>query len=331
VPLVIVSEKNPDKRQNLLSGFECAKLLNVDSITYPFVCKIAFTNGRTDLDVNKVFVVRSGFDPETGQYTCIILPGTEKGPNVSTMNSNVTVWAVLDGGDIEAQPVEVHFIPSIFVASELILDESYRGTLLISGLDYVLDDVSVSPVDKNLIQVGSEHRPAPNRLSYDVRLLDYHWKLAEMDEPLNLIVTSKVTDQIVLVHIKVKGAGDVPGVQCEVTQHSPIVSFLYSYRHTLAIVISMLIIFFITFYAYSHYIQPVINVNVNPNRSLLSSNNQLGGTRAYVTTGGCPYAQISPGGVQNRSPACTNREPVYGDPSTFYSTSPEVRRNRRMM
>lgn len=91
------------------------------------------------------------------------------------------------------------------------------------------------------------------------------------------------------VHVRTHSAGEFKGPHCPVSKHSPLISFLYNHRQTLAILLSMLVIFAITFYgkllltlpfnirnlylfaAYSRYTNPVIGININPNRSLLNA------------------------------------------------------------
>lgn len=80
----------------------------------------------------------------TGTYCCEILPGPENGPHVSTLQTNVTVWATADDLDVKANPVEVIFVPAVFVEQEINLDETHKADLQIYGLNQVLDQVTVS-------------------------------------------------------------------------------------------------------------------------------------------------------------------------------------------
>jgi hypothetical protein len=123
---------------------------------------------------------------------------------------------------------------------------------------------------------------------------------------------------------------------------SPIFRFIQRYKHAIIIVISMLIIFCVTCYVYSRYMQPVVNVNVHPNRSLLNASYPPGvyppaSTPLNMSRGSQQpmIPRLSP-----TSPICTsksnctcgrNREPVYGDVSSFTMNSPELRRNRRFL
>lgn len=80
----------------------------------------------------------------TGTYSCEILPGPENGPHISTLQTNVTVWATADGLDVKADPVEIIFIPAVFVEQEINLDGTHKADLEIYGLNSVLEQVGVS-------------------------------------------------------------------------------------------------------------------------------------------------------------------------------------------
>lgn len=79
-------------------------------------------------------------------------------------------------------------------------------------------------------------------LKYSIRLLDYHWKLDELEDPMSVLVVSKLSEQSVKVHIQTSGVGR-PGC-----------GFFYYYRHILTVIISMAIIFFLTFYGKHSYV-----------------------------------------------------------------------------
>lgn len=61
---------------------------------------------------------------------------------ISIIKANVSVWAQLVGGSVQAAPIELLFIPAVFVEPQLYLDEDH-GTLSVHGLDYVLNEVTV--------------------------------------------------------------------------------------------------------------------------------------------------------------------------------------------
>lgn len=56
-------------------------------------------------------------------------------------------------------------------------------------------------LDEHLIHVGTAERKDPNVLKHQIQLIDWHWKLNELDDPLSILVTSKLTNQAVKVSI----------------------------------------------------------------------------------------------------------------------------------
>lgn len=60
----------------------------------------------------------------------------------------------------------------------------------------------MEPADSSLFKVNGPDRSKANVVNFDVQLLDYHWKLDELGEAMNLVVTSKVTKEVVNVSYK---------------------------------------------------------------------------------------------------------------------------------
>lgn len=54
-------------------------------------------------------------------------------------------------------------------------------------------------MDENLIYVSDPNRKERNVLKYNIQLVDWHWKLDELEDPLSVVVNSKRTDQIIKV------------------------------------------------------------------------------------------------------------------------------------
>lgn len=79
-----------------------------------------------------------------GSYTCEIFPGSMSGPQISIIESFVTIWATVDGADVYIEPVDIPFIPAIYVEDELSLSEITQSTeLLIYGVPDLLKVVTV--------------------------------------------------------------------------------------------------------------------------------------------------------------------------------------------
>lgn len=347
IPLVVEDELSFNKTSNVLGIETCLKHDGFVGLVGepPFTCELKFSNYSVDADANEIFTIEKGFSPITG-YSCNIRSGKLKSPEISIIESDVTVWATIDNTFISSEPLDIPFTPAIYVDEELILDESsFSGNLQIYGLERVLKEVAAEAKDKSLLDVGDPVWECKNLLTFEVRLLDYHWKLEELGDPLSINIISKVTDQTLKVLVRVPGINKFDRDQCAAGRTSAITAFFIHYRHTLTIIISMIVIFFVTFYAYSKYIQPVINVNVNPNRSFPGqpgSPSQTCRANAYAasftpptpifchnTSCGDASTNRQSSSVTRNSSSFGKNEPVYGDPSSFYCTSPEVRRNRR--
>ncbi|KAI4468828.1 nuclear pore membrane glycoprotein [Holotrichia oblita] len=345
VPLVIHSETSESRKNNLITSWHCRDKEGVNIKSFPFTCNIVFSNSSLDVPISNIFTVHSGFNLKTGLYSCNIVSTGVNDATVSVLETNVIVTAHSVSNDVVSNPVEIAFHPALFYETELVLDDdSFSGDLVIVGSESVLKDVSVTAADGNLLGVYDVERTTSNQLKHNIKLLDYHWKLSEFDEPLTLNLHSKVSDERGKVHVKIASPDRFSRHECAAGGRTALSSIIYNYRQFIAIVASMLVIFFVTFYAYSYYIQPIINVNIQSNGSLLTGASTVTPTppsnrspNASIVQRNCPTSQgfmrSSPNASYgtNLSGSYANREPVYGDPSNFYSTSPEVRRNRRLM
>ncbi|ERL89556.1 hypothetical protein D910_06921, partial [Dendroctonus ponderosae] len=66
------------------------------------------------------------------------------------------------------------------------------------------------------------------------------------------------------LNVLVKVTGDFKGAQQCGVSRSPIIHFMQNYKYAMMMAIAMVVIFLITFYFYSTYMQPVVHVNVSP-------------------------------------------------------------------
>ncbi|KAK4884343.1 hypothetical protein RN001_000614 [Aquatica leii] len=328
VPLVIASDTFSGKMNNLVHSWDCHSHLSSVVTQYPFTCYFDFAGDIENVDIYQLFDIRSGFDISTGQYTCDIYAKPDVKMNVSDLLGNISVWAILKGIELKSRPAQIPFVPAISVSPQLTLPEgSYSAPLIIRGVNLVLDQVQVLPVDKNLLNVKSGDRSEANVLTHVIELLDYHWKLDELGDPLTIIVSSPLTNQVIKVYVTFKKTGNLLGTtEKGFFQHSPLVTFFYTYRQLIAVAASMFLLFFITFYAYSQFIQPVIHVNTP---SLHRTSNQYSGASSYQSFSASNASRQNLSSTRRVS--FGNKEPVYGDPNTFYSTSPDLRRTRRFM
>ncbi|XP_057657575.1 nuclear pore membrane glycoprotein 210 [Diorhabda carinulata] len=355
VVLVLQNENTVGiKTNNLIQGWRCRS--DIRKIVRPtgFKCFIDFSNTSVPITIDRLFNITPSWVPDTGQYACKLINLGVNGTDISVLRTNVLLWATTDDGQTTSKNVTLKFLPGVYTVTEIILENSYVGEFVVIGLPEVLKQLDVSPADSSILYVDSGSSVNETATKYEIQLIDYHWRLANLEEAMGIVIISPITKQEIKILVRVSGQLEknvcVPG-------RSPVVSFLKTYKYALATAAVMLLIFFLTFYFYSNYMQPVVNVNLNSTRSMLTNSlqtspvscqtqAQCAALRASMPTHQCNFCanrRISPDvsrfyprttGHPNtsRSP-CTancNREPIYGDVSTFY-TSPEVRTNRRMM
>ncbi|KAK9877492.1 hypothetical protein WA026_018603 [Henosepilachna vigintioctopunctata] len=328
--VVLHSELSVDvKFSNLIAGYPCHEHLKDMFTDFPFTCHIAFTNRTRSIKATELFKVRSVFLPSSGQYACEVRSLKKNESEASVLETSIYIFALsLDDPDIVSHKIKVPFLPGVWSLPEIELNDYGIGELVVTGLPTLLSEMMVFPSDSSILYV-SNGKFDDYKVTYNIQLLDYHWRLAEVMDAMSIIIVSKQTNQSYPVLVKVKS--DFQLDEACTTKQSPIMAFVHRYRHTLAIIISMLVIFFTSFYVYSRYLQPVVNVNLvqgrlppsgtSPNaspRCAAVGNYSFNTSLAHPST--CPCT------------TCVGRsEPIYGDVSTFYNTSPEVRRNRRFM
>ncbi|XP_045469275.1 nuclear pore membrane glycoprotein 210 isoform X1 [Harmonia axyridis] len=326
--VVLHSELSVDiKFSNLIAGFPCHDHVSKMITDYPFSCHIAFTNRSKTIKANDLFKVRSIFLPSTGQYACEVMSLGKNQSEASVLETAVYIFAMsLDDPDIVSHKLKVPFLPGVWAPSEINLNENGIGQLSITGLPKILNELMVFPSDSSILYV-SNGKTDGYRVIHDIQVLDYHWRLADVSDAMSIIIVSRLTNQTFPVLVKVK-SGFSMGEAC-LAKQAPIMAFLHKYRHSLAIICSMLVIFFTSFYAYSRYLQPVVNVNLVEGRSMST------GRTASPSCAAIGNYSINTNSAHPPNCPCTpcagRNEPVYGDVSTFYNTSPEIRRNRRFL
>lgn len=266
IPFVMTNFKDRyTKTSNLIAGWPCQGEVERHIKHYPFKCEIVFSN--EDYDIDNVFNVVPGFNADLGLFTCNIHRIDDVSPITSTIDSNITFVVAVNNG-IESDPVDLLFKPAVYISDEdlELSDQRLDANLIVTGLTSVLKQVKVTPVDGNLLIVEEPIFINPTTVSFKIRLIDYHWKFNDLDFSLSVTVESKITSQNVKVLIRTNLGQDFNSRSLCMSQHlgSPAGNFFYENRHAFIIIFSMLILFFLTVYAYSNYIQPVINVNVGP-------------------------------------------------------------------
>ncbi|KAG5875314.1 hypothetical protein JTB14_016901 [Gonioctena quinquepunctata] len=333
------------KTNNLIQGWRCRTDVRKLIRPYGFKCFIEFSNDTLPITTDQLYNVTNSWVPETGQYACKLINLGVYRADISTLKTNLILWATTQDGEIASKRLNIKFLPGVYTDPEVTLTEnSFTGELVVVGLPEVLDQIEVYPADSSILYVDNGQSVNETARKYGIQLIDYHWRLANMQDAMGIILSSPSTQQNIKVILRV--TGNVEKQMCAMGR-SPVYTFLQNYKYAIAMAFFVMLIFFLTFYFYSNYMQPVVNVNVHPNRSLLASpsvhSQTPRGCAANISTNMSRITPtITPANCSNRTPTsctrfncscCANtsgREPIYGDASTFYS-SPEVRRNRRLI
>ncbi|KAK0090394.1 hypothetical protein PV325_000676 [Microctonus aethiopoides] len=320
VPLVLKSKDEGIKENNVLArglgGCRTRTTFTLDS--YPFTCSIQFTTSLSKINIKDVFIAKPRFDIVTGFYYCDIIPIGVPTMLISTLDTRVLVNA--HSRDIEGKPLEVIYLPPIYVPSnEIIFVKSTSqalatATIQIYGLQIVLEHVSLNVPDgviKNVCELVK-----PTMLQCNLRLMQNRDDI----QGQKLMIINELTHQNISILIRVSRHG-------EYTPLSGIswIDGIFLHRYTL---ITFAILVFTIYYMWKSKIacvdlsvkntsifadkcppplrkspQPCLNASLN-NTMNTSSPRQLSDSPLR------PFSAF---------------EPVYGDPRGFYT--PNARRN----
>ncbi|XP_050315586.1 nuclear pore membrane glycoprotein 210 [Anthonomus grandis grandis] len=345
--LVLQSQKSMGiKTNNLIQGWRCRA--DVRKLVRPqgFTCFMKFSNTSSIIQAEDLYNITNSWVPETGQYACKLVNNMYNNSDVALLQTNLTLWAVTDDGGVSSDMQTIKFLPGVYVEQILFLDEIRNSAeLSVKGLPEVLDQMTVTPSDTTILFVTPLKSNEAFLKKYKVQLIDYHWRLADMEDAMGIAIISPITKQNLRVMVKV--SGDFKGAQQCGLARSPLYTFLQNYKYAIVMAIAMIGIFLLTFYFYSTYMQPVVNVNVNPQRSATTSTtcaaNRYMAQQQRYGANLSPVLRTSPntsGQSTSQTPCKFNcscrrhggaREPVYGDPSSFYnssSASPSCRSRR---
>ncbi|XP_028139589.1 nuclear pore membrane glycoprotein 210 [Diabrotica virgifera virgifera] len=271
IPLVL---QNPNtvgiKTNNLIQGWRCRT--DVRKLVRPtgFKCFIEFSNSSLPIQINDLFNVTTSWVPDTGQYACKIINLGVSGPDISMLKTDVIMWATTEDSDKSSKKIKIRFLPGVYLPHEIILDGSLVGKFLIIGLPEVLEQVEVHAADESILYIAPTSAVNSSVLEYKVNLIDYHWRLENLEEAMGIFIISPITKQEIKVLVKV--AGDLQHNLC-MSGRSRMWSFLQTYKYALCMTTLLILIFYLTFYFYSTYMQPIVNVNV-PTSTMLTSNLQ---------------------------------------------------------
>ncbi|XP_076259039.1 nucleoporin 210 [Rhynchophorus ferrugineus] len=339
--LVLQSEKSiGEKANNLIQGWRCRA--DVRKLVRPqgFNCFMTFSNQNIDMSVHELFNISNSWVPETGQYACKLINSNENSAKIAILQTNITIWAATEDGEVESEKQDIKFLPGIFVPNELVLQEGVNSAeLVIKGLPEILSHITVKPADEGIVSLSETKSSEDTEKKYQVQLIDYHWRLADMTEAMGININSPLTKQHLRIMVKV--IGDLKGQPtCGPAMQSPILRFMQNYKYALLMATVMILVFLMTFYFYTAYMQPIVNVNVNSNRtSPVNLSTQT--HRCAANLAAAAFNRASPNALNHSQgggckfncscPRHMSTEPVYGDPSSFYTNTPEIRRNRKYL
>ncbi|XP_060536617.1 nuclear pore membrane glycoprotein 210 [Cylas formicarius] len=333
--LVLQSEKSVGvKTNNLIQGWRCRQDIRKMVRPQGFKCFMEFSNKSASIAPHDLFALSNSWVPETGQYACKIINLNVNNTKVALLNTNLSLWVTTEDETVESEKLNIKFLPGVHVEKYMSLeDSSNTGEMVVKGLPEVLGQISVLPADSSILYVSETKSSDDYSKKFKIQLIDYHWRLANMEDAMGIIVLSPITKQHEKVLVRV--TTDSTGQMCGVVR-SPILSFMRNYKYALVMAVVMIVVFLMTFYFYSNYMQPIVNVNVSPGRTVLGPSPSPGFPRNAINVSPSlnrTSPNVSPGSCKFN---CTcarhaSRDPIYGDASTFYNSSPEIRRNRKYM
>ncbi|KAJ8985936.1 hypothetical protein NQ317_010693 [Molorchus minor] len=206
VVLVLQSEKSVGtKTNNLIQGWRCRT--DVRKLISPggFKCFMKFSNESVSINIEQVFNITSSWVPDTGigfygQYACKFVNLGVNGSEIATLHTNVTLWATTDDFETESAHLNIKFLPQFHVPLEIILDETTNtGDLVVIGHPEVLSVIEVTPADSSIVYVDSGKQVNETAITYNIQLVDYHWRLAELEDAMGIIVSCLRPVQSVMI------------------------------------------------------------------------------------------------------------------------------------
>ena len=207
LPIVIEGQSEDSIHQR---HCETASDSSLDSnrIESPFVCDIVFDN---NLHVKSVWDVSVDFDTKTCRWMCRFDPKPNLNlPEMSLINSNVTISATLLGRDSDANQrplfhsINVPFLPAFVVFPKqviLSLDQSLVRISVHSVLS-VLEQLSVVSSNTDMIEV-SKSEISDNSLKISLQLINADVFTNDVSN-LHIALISKVIKQTERIPIQIK-------------------------------------------------------------------------------------------------------------------------------
>ncbi|KAF7415050.1 hypothetical protein HZH68_003539 [Vespula germanica] len=318
VPLVLKSKDEQIKENNVLSrGLGGCRTYSSFALTsFPYTCNIQLVPSSS-IGAKDMFLVKPRFSIVTGFYYCDIIPMGSPNVALSTLEARIQISA--RSRDIEAIPLELTYLPPIYVSTKEILFINPHSqtvpiaTLDIFGLRSVLEHVTVEVPDGITI---SGQLISKSGIQYRLRLINNQDDV----QGQKIMIANELTKQNISLFIRIsKYDHFMPfsGIQW--------VDYVYFHRYTFG---TFAVIVITCFYVWKN---KVTNVDLTiKNKSVFADK-----CPPPIRKTSTPYSTtINTSNMSSpRSPTTPLRpfsafEPVYGDPRGLFT--PSVRRNRTL-
>lgn len=240
VPLVLKSKDEGIKENNILArglgGCRTKSSFNVDS--FPFYCKIQFTNDATEssVNINDILLAKPRFDIVTGFYYCDIIPIGSPTLVSSTLDTKIQVNAF--SRDVEGTPLKISYLPPAYVEStDIVFYFSSTKNLApiaildVHGLPAVLSQVCLDAPEG--IIIDSQEFLYSNQLQFKLHLMQDRDDL----QGQHLIIMNSLTKQNITLLIRLsKHSSEY--VQLSSTKW---LNYVYFHRYTFTTLIVFII------------------------------------------------------------------------------------------
>ncbi|KAL2717574.1 nuclear pore membrane glycoprotein 210 [Vespula squamosa] len=318
VPLVLKSKDEQIKENNVLSrGLGGCRTYSSFALTsFPFTCNIQLVPSSS-IGAKDMFLVKPRFSIVTGFYYCDIIPMGSPNVALSTLEARIQISA--RSRDIEAIPLELTYLPPIYVSTKEILFINPHSqtvpiaTLDIFGLRSVLEHVTVEVPDGITI---SGQLISKSGIQYRLRLMNNQDDI----QGQKIMIANELTKQNISLFIRISKYDHfmpLSGIQW--------VDYVYFHRYTFG---TFAVIVITCFYVWKN---KVTNVDLTiKNKSVFADK-----CPPPIRKTSTPYSTtMNTSNMSSpRSPTTPLRpfsafEPVYGDPRGLFT--PSVRRNRTL-
>lgn len=241
IPVSVVSDSG--KLTNLVSNGAVNVSTSANGAHFTkslFSCTATFDKERRAHDLSSIFHVTAGF--YRGNYACLFTAYDD-----STIFHDTVVITITPGPSLGSSVAEEKgAVPfsSVFrivtEASVLLTNVEPQKEIVITGLDHVLASIVVTASDPHYLSVGSGYNQGEDSRGWTIGVKSAYWSEARPGTDLSVTVSSALTDQSVVIPIKVSFRGD----QCANIElgWSSLVYFLAGHYQSVLVIIASCVI-----------------------------------------------------------------------------------------